>query len=144
MEASRNPLGHFGKYPYYLELWHTVVIQRREYIEFIFLGIYGSTTNGNGFGGKDIRNGKNGSRFGLINKLPTEEDDGWDWGALLIKFLNYILYFSKSNVISYSYSFISRICFRKWYYMKSLMNHERIGISQSNQTTWKQSLIRCS
>ena len=49
MEAGRNPDGQHG--------------------------IYGSS---NGFGGKDIRNGRNGSRFGLMNKLPTEEDEGWD------------------------------------------------------------------
>ena len=52
MEAARNPEGHFG--------------------------IYGSTAV-NGFGGRDIRNGRTGaSKFGLINKIPVVEDDGWD------------------------------------------------------------------
>ena len=52
MEAARNPEGHFG--------------------------IYGSASL-NGFGGRDIRNGRNGgSKFGLFNKIPVEEDDGWD------------------------------------------------------------------
>ena len=52
MEAARNPEGHFG--------------------------IYGSASV-NGFGGKDIRNGRNGApKFGLYNRIPVEEDDGWD------------------------------------------------------------------
>ena len=54
MEAARNPEGHFG--------------------------IYGSASV-NGFGGRDIRNGNGrtgGSKFGLFNKIPVEEDDGWD------------------------------------------------------------------
>ena len=36
-----------------------------------YFGIYGFA---DGFGGKDIREE---SRFGLINKPPTDEDDGW-------------------------------------------------------------------
>ena len=54
MEAARNPEGHFG--------------------------MYGSASV-NGFGGRDIRNGNGrtgGSKFGLFNKIPVEEDDGWD------------------------------------------------------------------
>ena len=52
MEAARNPEGHYG--------------------------IYGSASV-NGFGGRDIRNGRNGgSKFGLFNKIPVEEDEGWD------------------------------------------------------------------
>ena len=51
MEAARNPEGHFG--------------------------IHGSAAV-NGFGGRDIRNGRNGTvKFGLYNRIPTEED-GWD------------------------------------------------------------------
>ena len=51
MEAARNPEGHFG--------------------------IHGSAAV-NGFGGRDIRNGRNGTvKFGLYNRIPTEKD-GWD------------------------------------------------------------------